>query len=88
MIGSRPDHLSIAGTEIAAGQAVGFDGYDIVPVSGHCDSPRIGHCRCAFLQGSVSSYRVLKPGSFAVSFYGWNVADKFIAAWRAAGCRD
>jgi len=32
-------------------------------------------------------YRVLKPGSFAVSFYGWNVADKFIAAWRAAGFR-
>ena len=32
-------------------------------------------------------YRVLKPGSFALSFYGWNVADKFIAAWRAAGFR-
>jgi site-specific DNA-methyltransferase (adenine-specific) len=32
-------------------------------------------------------YRVLKPGSFCLSFYGWNVADKFIAAWRAAGFR-
>ena len=32
-------------------------------------------------------YRVLKPGSFCLSFYGWNVADKFIAAWHAAGFR-
>jgi site-specific DNA-methyltransferase (adenine-specific) len=32
-------------------------------------------------------YRVLKPDAFAVSFYGWNEADKFIAAWRAAGFR-
>ncbi|MEY9363866.1 DNA modification methylase [Bradyrhizobium yuanmingense] len=32
-------------------------------------------------------YRVLKPGSFCVSFYGWHVADKFIAAWRKAGFR-
>jgi DNA modification methylase len=32
-------------------------------------------------------YRVLKPGSFCLSFYGWNVADKFIAAWREAGFR-
>jgi site-specific DNA-methyltransferase (adenine-specific) len=32
-------------------------------------------------------YRLLKPGSFAVSFYGWNSADRFIAAWRAAGFR-
>lgn len=32
-------------------------------------------------------YRVLKLGSFCISFYGWNVADKFIAAWRAAGFR-
>jgi len=32
-------------------------------------------------------YRVLKPGSFCVSFYGWNAADKFIGAWRKAGFR-
>lgn len=32
-------------------------------------------------------YRVLKPDSFCLSFYGWNVADKFIGAWRAAGFR-
>lgn len=32
-------------------------------------------------------YRVLKPGSFCVSFYGWNAADKFISAWRKAGFR-
>lgn len=32
-------------------------------------------------------YRLLKPGSFAVSFYGWQSADKFIAAWRKAGFR-
>jgi len=32
-------------------------------------------------------YRVLKPGSFCVSFYGWQAADRFIAAWREAGFR-
>jgi site-specific DNA-methyltransferase (adenine-specific) len=32
-------------------------------------------------------HRVLKPNSFCLSFYGWNAADKFIAAWRAAGFR-
>lgn len=32
-------------------------------------------------------YRVLKPDSFCVSFYGWHKADLFIAAWRAAGFR-
>lgn len=32
-------------------------------------------------------YRVLKPGSFCVSFYGWNAADKFIGAWRKARFR-
>ncbi len=32
-------------------------------------------------------YRVLKSDSFCVSFYGWNRADRFIAAWRAAGFR-
>ncbi len=32
-------------------------------------------------------YRLLKTDSFCVSFYGWNAADKFIAAWRKAGFR-
>ena len=32
-------------------------------------------------------YRLLKHGSFCVSFYGWNNADLFINAWRAAGFR-
>jgi site-specific DNA-methyltransferase (adenine-specific) len=32
-------------------------------------------------------YRLLKPASFCVSFYGWNHADQFITAWRAAGFR-
>ena len=32
-------------------------------------------------------YRLLKNGSFCVSFYGWNKADLFISAWRAAGFR-
>jgi DNA modification methylase len=30
-------------------------------------------------------FRLLKDDSLCVSFYGWNQADKFIAAWRAAG---
>jgi len=32
-------------------------------------------------------YRVLKPGSLCLSFYGWHAADKFIGAWRNAGFR-
>lgn len=32
-------------------------------------------------------YRVLKQDRFAVSFYGYDKADLFIAAWRAAGFR-
>jgi len=32
-------------------------------------------------------YRLLKNGWFCVSFYGWNNADLFISAWRAAGFR-
>jgi site-specific DNA-methyltransferase (adenine-specific) len=30
-------------------------------------------------------YRVLKPGRFCVSFYGWNKVDQFFAAWKGAG---
>lgn len=32
-------------------------------------------------------YRVLAEDTFAVSFYGWPHADRFLAAWRAAGFR-
>jgi DNA modification methylase len=32
-------------------------------------------------------YRVLAMDSFAVSFYGWPMADRFIEAYRAAGFR-
>jgi len=32
-------------------------------------------------------FRVLRRDSFCVTFYGWSQADKFIAAWRAAGFR-
>lgn len=32
-------------------------------------------------------HRVLKPNAFCVSFYGWNKADLFFEAWRAAGFR-
>lgn len=32
-------------------------------------------------------HRVLKDGSFCISFYGWNQADRFIGAWRDAGFR-
>ena len=31
------------------------------------------------------AFRVLKPGRFCVSFYGWQKADTFLCAWRAAG---
>ena len=30
-------------------------------------------------------YRVLRPNSLAVLFYGWNRVDTFMAAWREAG---
>lgn len=32
-------------------------------------------------------YRVLRPDSLCVSFYGWTHVDKFFAAWKAAGFR-
>lgn len=31
--------------------------------------------------------RVLKDRGFAISFYGWNAIDKFMAVWRAVGLR-
>jgi site-specific DNA-methyltransferase (adenine-specific) len=32
-------------------------------------------------------YRVLRPNTFCISFYGWNKVDQFFSAWRAAGFR-
>ncbi|WJR67091.1 DNA methyltransferase [Neorhizobium sp. CSC1952] len=32
-------------------------------------------------------YRLMKPDSLCISFYGWTAADAFLAAWRAAGFR-
>ena len=32
-------------------------------------------------------YRLLKPNSFAISFYGWNKVDEFMNAWRQSGFR-
>jgi site-specific DNA-methyltransferase (adenine-specific) len=32
-------------------------------------------------------HRLLKPGSFCLSFYGWNKVDLFMNAWRRAGFR-
>lgn len=32
-------------------------------------------------------YRVLKPDSLMVCFYGWNAVDLFMDAWRSAGFR-
>lgn len=32
-------------------------------------------------------YRLLKPASFCVSFYGWNKVHLFMSAWRDAGFR-
>lgn len=35
----------------------------------------------------AQTYRVMKPGTYCVSFYGWNRVDQFFAAWRKAGFR-
>ena len=64
------------------------------------DPPYIAHYRSrtgrcvinddngAWLQPAFTQmYRLLKPGCFCVSFYGWSQADRFIAAWRKAGFR-
>lgn len=32
-------------------------------------------------------YRVLKPGGFCVSFYGWHKVDLFMSAWKGAAFR-
>ena len=37
------------------------------------------------LPAFAQAYRVLKPDSFCVTFYGWPHADLFLSAWRRAG---
>ena len=32
-------------------------------------------------------YRVLKPDSYCISFYGWSKADRFLSVWRECGFR-
>lgn len=42
----------------------------------------------AWLKPAFSElFRVLARDSFAVSFYGWPHADRFLTAWRGAGFR-
>lgn len=44
--------------------------------------------RAEWLQPAFSQiYRVLKPDSVCVSFYGWPKAELFLSAWREAGFR-
>lgn len=33
----------------------------------------------------VELYRVLKPNSYCISFYGWSKAERFLAVWRECG---
>jgi site-specific DNA-methyltransferase (adenine-specific) len=53
------------------------------------DGRRIANDRTAewLLPASKQMYRVLKPDSLCISFYGWTKADQFIGAWREAGFR-
>ena len=37
------------------------------------------------LSAFTELYRVLRPDSFCISFYGWNRIEEFYAAWRKAG---
>jgi adenine-specific DNA-methyltransferase len=37
------------------------------------------------LDAFTDVYRILKPNSLCVSFYGWNRVDAFFGAWKAAG---
>ncbi len=39
------------------------------------------------LPAYAEMYRVLKPDSFALSFYGWHKTDLFFTAWKRAGFR-
>ncbi|WP_250504681.1 DNA methyltransferase [Caballeronia sp. AZ7_KS35] len=41
----------------------------------------------AVLAAFSDAYRLLKPDSLCISFYGWNSVDAFFEKWRAAGFR-
>jgi site-specific DNA-methyltransferase (adenine-specific) len=43
------------------------------------------HAGSNILQSFADLYRVLKPDSFCISFYGWTNIDKFFSAWTGAG---
>jgi DNA modification methylase len=48
----------------------------------------LNDCNDAWLWPAFAQlYRVLKPNSFAISFYGWPKTDLFFSAWKAAGFR-
>ncbi len=47
-----------------------------------------GDVTSEWLQPAFSQiYRVLKPDTFCISFYGWNSVEKFMLAWKQAGFR-
>lgn len=39
------------------------------------------------LSAFTDLYRVLRPNSLCISFYGWGLVDEFFRAWRTAGFR-
>ncbi|HEY6803868.1 MAG TPA: DNA methyltransferase [Pyrinomonadaceae bacterium] len=39
------------------------------------------------LPAFAEAHRVLKPGRFCISFYGWSKAERYLRAWREAGFR-
>jgi DNA modification methylase len=44
-----------------------------------------GYPAARILDAFNDVYRVLKPNSLCVSFYGWNRVDAFFAAWKGTG---
>lgn len=47
-----------------------------------------GDVRDDWLQPAFAAmFKVLRNDAFAISFYGWNSTDKFMAAWKQAGFR-
>lgn len=46
---------------------------------------RIGEVGRRTCDSGSEVYRVLKPNTFCVSFYGWNSVAAFFAAWKSAG---
>ena len=39
----------------------------------------------SILETYAEMYRILKPDSYCISFFGWTALDRFSAAWKAAG---